>query len=84
MKKLSRITLAKTYDVLSENEMKKVVGGMGSGSGSVPEDLVDCSTLGESACAGSCRVNSTTIGKCFYQDLGSDSACYCEHPLVWQ
>lgn len=33
MKKLSKITLAKTYDVLSENEMKKVVGGMGSGSG---------------------------------------------------
>lgn len=33
MKKLSKITLAKTYDVLSENEMKRVVGGMGSGSG---------------------------------------------------
>ena len=33
MKKLSKITLAKTYDVLSESEMKHVVGGMGSGSG---------------------------------------------------
>ena len=33
MKKLSKITLAKAYDVLSESEMKRVVGGMGSGSG---------------------------------------------------
>lgn len=82
MKKLSKITLAKTYDVLSENEMKKVVGGMGSGSGSTsPEKLVDCSTLGESTCNGSCRVNSTTIGRCYYQ---ADKICHCEHPVVWQ
>lgn len=33
MKKLSKITLAKAYDVLSENEMKCVVGGNGSDSG---------------------------------------------------
>ena len=33
MKKLSKITLAKAYDVLSESEMKNIVGGMGSGSG---------------------------------------------------
>ena len=37
MKKLEKITLSKKYDVLSENEMQKVVGGMGSGSGtSIP------------------------------------------------
>ena len=34
MKKLSKITLAKAYDVLSESEMKNIVGGMGSESGS--------------------------------------------------
>lgn len=33
MKEIGKITLAKAYDVLSENEMKHVVGGMGSGSG---------------------------------------------------
>lgn len=46
MKKLSRITLAKTYDVLSENEMKRIVGGMGSGSGSSSgheETMYNCS-----------------------------------------
>lgn len=32
MKKLSKITLAKAYDVLSESEMKNIVGGMGSES----------------------------------------------------
>ena len=42
MKKLGKITLSKKYDVLSENEMKKVVGGMGSGSGT---DDVDCEGL---------------------------------------
>ena len=33
MKKIGKITLAKAYDVHSENEMKHVVGVMGSGSG---------------------------------------------------
>ena len=42
MKKLGKITLSKKYDVLSENEMQKVVGGMGSGSGT---DDVDCEGL---------------------------------------
>ena len=34
MKKLGKITLSRKYDVLSENEMKRVVGGSDSGSGS--------------------------------------------------
>lgn len=32
MKKLEKIELSKKYDLLSENEMKLVVGGSGSGS----------------------------------------------------
>ena len=44
MKKIGKITLAKSYDVLSENEMKRIVGGMGSGSGSAAV-LMDCGTL---------------------------------------
>ena len=39
MKKLGKITLSRKYDVLSENEMKRVVGGSDSGSGS---DIDDC------------------------------------------
>ena len=34
MKKLSKITLAKAYDVLSESEMKSIVGGDHPDSGS--------------------------------------------------
>ena len=79
MKKLSKITLAKAYDVLSESEMKRVVGGMGSGSGSGSvTELVDCSTLAGHECGGRCRINSTTLGTCRFQHLGLDTGCYCE------
>ena len=83
MKKLSKITLAKAYDVLSESEMKSIVGGMMSGSGAEIK-LVVCSGLKKSECGGYCQYDSKTIGKCFYQDLGLESDCYCEHPAVWQ
>ena len=81
MKKLSKITLAKTYDVLSENEMKKVVGGMGSGSGSgSPVEFVVCENIySSSACGGYCKANSTTVGKChFHTELGPDTGCWCD------
>ncbi|MBQ7968097.1 MAG: bacteriocin [Bacteroidaceae bacterium] len=79
MKKLSKITLAKAYDVLSENEMKKVVGGMGSGSSSgSPVALVNCSTLAGHECEGRCILNSTTLGTCRFQHHGLDTGCYCE------
>ena len=77
MKKIGKITLAKSYDVLSENEMKRIVGGMGSGSGSATV-LKDCGTLAGHECEGRCRLNSTTIGTCRFQHLGSDTGCYCE------
>lgn len=79
MKKLSKITLAKAYDVLSENEMKKVVGGMGSGSGS-PVEFVVCEHIyPSSACGGYCMANSTTVGKChFHKELGPYNGCLCD------
>lgn len=85
MKKVGKITLAKTYDVLSESEMKRVVGGSDSGSGSGSGvELVTCSGKKKDECGGYCQVDSTTVGQCFYQELGAETGCYCEHPLVWQ
>lgn len=80
MKQLNKITLAKAYDVLSESEMKNIVGGDHPDSGSGVK-LIVCSGLKETQCSGYCRVNSTTIGKCKYQPDGQlVRDCYCEHP----
>ena len=80
MKKIGKITLAKAYDVLSESEMKHVVGGMTSDSGSGVK-LIVCSGLKEVQCNGYCQADSTTIGQCKYQPEGTlVRDCYCEHP----
>ena len=79
MKKLGKITLSKKYDVLSENEMKKVVGGMGSGAGSgIPlcDDgllLYVCTVLTTGAERGKACANSNEAAETAF--CGKDVSC---------
>lgn len=75
MKKLSKITLAKSYDVLSENEMKKVVGGMGSGSGT---DFLNCKGKSYFSCYEPGYANSS-VRLCAF-NLTAAASGFCEMP----
>lgn len=79
MKELQKIRLEKAIEILSENEMMHVTGGVepesGSGSGNT-----SCLISGTYKCNKNapCKVNSHD-GTCHYHDdLGADNGCYCD------
>lgn len=61
-------------EILSRGELKKILGGDGSGSSS---EFVVCGSLSSTTCKGKCRdsYNITIQGTCRYD--GASNTCYC-------
>lgn len=79
MKKIGKITLSRKYDVLSENEMKLVIGGSGSGSGSEIDNCIGkiyytCYEENEMFASKGCadNINDAKSGYCSMAGRGED------------
>lgn len=60
-------------EILTREELKKVLGGTGSGSGS--GDDIDCPTS-QNQCSGTCKKNGI-IGRCGWTKFPDPGWCSC-------
>ena len=66
MKSFKKISLKGITEILSEKEMKNVMGGSGSGSNNCPSD-----------CKGGCSIDGMSGGTCAWTNDSNGKWCSC-------